>query len=289
MDEALIIFSDVLRKHLSKYFSGKSNINPIDINQEKFRTRAIFTAAIIFLKNNDIKSNYNIVESTNFWLKTHFSNKNLFSTIIDASPNSLVNLINNNICNLTDTKSIDLCLFYESLLSIETSNEDNETIVFIEKNYRNKLGSYYTPRDLSKIVTGKTINSFIDINLGINNFSTITHFNLNKKIIDQIKSISFVDFSCGGRIFLTEIICYFENIFLKINTRGKTIAGLLKSIALNISAFDVDCLAIEQPVLYDEISSNFFHSNFLLHSNSAIDKLEKRKKFFKRIHLSRKT
>ncbi|MDP2723547.1 MAG: hypothetical protein Q8O72_12385, partial [Bacteroidales bacterium] len=61
---------------------------------------------------------------------------------------------------------------------------------------------------------------------------------------------------------------------------------LLKSIALNISAFDVDCLALEvaklnlllrikQPILYNSLSEKFIHANFLLQSDFEIDESKK--------------
>ena len=64
-------------------------------------------------------------------------------------------------CNLVRVESIDVSTLYEALLSIETRNESNGTEISIAKNYRNKLGSYYTPDDLARTVTKKTINKII--------------------------------------------------------------------------------------------------------------------------------
>src|SRR5690606_13327148 len=145
MDKALEIYGYILKEHLSKCFANQQNINPIELNQERFRVKAVFTASIIFLKNNSKREDCKIVSSTNSWLKNSFDDENLFSSIIDNANGGLTKLIDDTLCNLIGVESIDVPTLYETLLGIETGNESKGTTV---KNYRNKLGSYYTPANL---------------------------------------------------------------------------------------------------------------------------------------------
>ncbi len=276
MDKALEIYSYILKEHLSKCFANQQSINPVELNKERFKVKAVFTASIIFLKNNSNREDCKIVSITNHWLKNTFAAENLFSSIIDNANEGLTKLIDDNLCNMIGVESIDVPTLYETLLGIETGNESNGTKISIAKNYRNKLGSYYTPANLAKSVTGKTIDTFFDLNFE----------NIGKEFIKESASISFADFSCGGGNFLIAVIEYFENKFAKWNIEEEKQLELLKTIALNISAFDVDCLALEvaklnlllrikQPILYNSLSVKFIHANFLLQSDFAIDESKK--------------
>jgi len=286
MDKALEIYTYILKEHLSKCFANQQNINPVALNKERFKTKAVFTAAIIFLKNNFKREDCKIVSATNHWLNNYFSDENLFSSIIENTNESLIKLIDDNLCNLIGVESIDIPALYEILLSIETGNETNRTEISTAKNYRNKLGSYYTPANLAKSVTEKTIDAFFELNFGINKLSANSSENLNKEFLKKITSISFADLSCGGGNFLIEVIGYFEKLCAKLKVEDITKSDLLKSIALNISAFDVDCLALEvaklnlllkinQPSFYNRLKENFVHANFLLQTNFAIDESKK--------------
>lgn len=276
MDEALKIYSYILKEHLSKCFANQQNINPIELNQERFMVKAVFTASIIFLKNNSTREDCKIVSSTNRWLKNSFADENLFSSIIDNANGGLAKLIDNNLCNLTDIESIDMPTLYETLLGIETGNESKGTKITVAKNYRNKLGSYYTPANFAKSVTKKTIDTFFELNFG----------NADKEFLNELTSISFADFSCGGGNFIIAVIDYFEDLLERWNIEEENRVKLLKAIALNISAFDVDCLALEvaklnlllkikQPSLYKYLNEKFIHANFLLQSDIAIDESKK--------------
>ena len=276
MDKALEIYGYILKEHLSKCFANQQNINPVELNQERFKVKAVFTASIIFLKNNSKREDYKIVSATNHWLKNSFADENLFSSIIDNANEGLTKLIDDNLCNLIGVESIDVPTLYEKLLGIETGNESNGTEISTAKNYRNKLGSYYTPANFAKSVTGKTIDTFFELNFG----------NVGKEFLKEITSINFADFSCGGGNFIIAVIDYFENLFAKWSIEGENKLELLKAIALNISAFDVDCLALEvaklnllirikQPILYINLNEKFIHANFLLQSDFTIDESKK--------------
>ncbi len=276
MDKALEIYSYILKEHLSECFANQQNINPVELNKERFKVKAVYTAAIIFLKNNSKREDCKIISATNHWLKNSFSVENLFTSIIDNTNEGLTKLVDDNLCNLIGAESIDVTTLYETLLGIETGNESNGTEISTSKNYRNKLGSYYTPANFAKSVTRKTIDTFFELNFG----------SISKEFLKEITSISFADFSCGGGNFIIAVIEYFENLFSKWNIEEKHKLELLKAIALNISAFDVDCFALEvaklnlllrikQPILYNSLSEKFIHANFLLQSDFAIDESKK--------------
>ena len=276
MDKALEIYRHILKEHLSQCFANQQNINPVELNKERFKVKAVFTASMIYLKNNSQRENCKIVFATNHWLKKSFASENLFSTIIDNTNEGLIKLVDDNLCNLIGGELIDIPTLYETLLGIESENEGKGTKISIAKNYRNKLGSYYTPANLAKSVTGKTIDAFFEINFG----------KVGKQFLKEITSISFADFSCGGGNFIIAVIEYFENLFVKWNIEEEIQLELLKAITLNISAFDVDCLALEvaklnlllkikQPELYKTMNEKFIHANFLLQSHFGIDETKK--------------
>ena len=127
MDKALEIYAYVLKEHLSNCFINKQNINPIDLNKERFKTKAVFIAALIFLKNNSKREEVKIVYATNQWLINSFADGNLFSSIIENVSEGLAKLIDDNLCNLIGAESIDIPTFYETMLSIESGDESNGT------------------------------------------------------------------------------------------------------------------------------------------------------------------
>lgn len=276
MDKVLEIYGYILKEHLSKCFANQQNINPVELNKERFKVKAVFVASIIFLKHNSKREVFKIVSATNLWLKNTFAAENLFSALINNANEGLIKLVDDNLCNLIGIESIDVSTLYETLLGIETGNESNGTKISTAKNYRNKLGSYYTPANFAKYVTEKTIDTFFELNFG----------SVDKEYLKEITSISFADFSCGGGNFIIAIIDYFENLFTKWMIKEDSKLKLLKAITLNISAYDVDCLALEvaklnlllkikQPALYKSLNRKFIHANFLLQSNFAIDESKK--------------
>ena len=98
MDKALEIYGYILKEYLSKCFANQQNINPVELNKERFKVKAVFTASIIFLKNNSKREDCKIVSVTNYWLKNSFADENLFSSIIDlkvsfSSPSSILTAV----------------------------------------------------------------------------------------------------------------------------------------------------------------------------------------------------
>ena len=296
MDKILEIYCTILKNHIAQFFAKKCSINPAELNKERFKVKALFTAAILFLKSNPKRRNSSIILNASIWLNNTFAEGNLFSSIIDSSSESLIYLIDTTLETEKgiEFESIDISILYETLLSLETANENKTVNVSIAKNYRNKLGSYYTPKDLAKIVTKKTIDSFFSLNYGIKELSAIKAVELNQSdreiLLNDISSISFADFSSGPGIFLIEIIEYFDQFFAKLNLEVDKRTSLIKSITSNIHAFDVDCLALEiaklllllkiqEPSLYHRLSENFVNANFLLHGNFLANEKERQNIF----------
>lgn len=284
MDKALEIYAYVLKEYLSKCFANQQALNPVELNKERFKTKAVFTACVFYLKNNPKREDSKVVKATTDWLKNSFAQENLFSSIISQSNALLTELIDESLCKLIGVESIDIPTLYETLLGIETGNENNGTEISTAKNYRNKLGSYYTPAELAKSVTRKTIDTFFELNYGIEKLSAAKV--VNESVLNEIPFITFADFSCGGGNFLIEVLQYFESVALNLELTDERKSELLISVAKNISAFDVDCLALEvaklnlvlrisQSKYYTEFSERFVHGNFLLLSDISVDNLDK--------------
>lgn len=284
MDKTLELYANILKEYLSKCFENQQAINPVELNKERFKVKAVFTACVFYLKNNSKREDCKIVKATNDWLKNTFAEENLFSSIISKSNLLLTELIDETLCNLIGVESIDIPTLYETLLGIESGNENNGTEISTAKNYRNKLGSYYTPVELAKAVTRKTIDTFFQLNFGIEKLSA-TKF-VKESVINELPLITFVDFSCGGGVFLIEVLEYFEAVAHNLELTIERKSELLKSIARNISAFDVDCLALEvaklnlllricEPKEYLESSKRFVHGNFLLLTGFEVDESKK--------------
>ena len=284
MDKAIEIYSYVLKEYLSTCFANQQDIDPIALNKERFKVKAVFTASMLYLKNNFKTGDSKIVAATNSWLQNYFATENLFSSAIASSNEDLRKLIDEILCDFVGIESIDIPTFYETLLGVESGNEGSGTEISTAKNYRNKLGSYYTPSILAKSVTEKTIDAFFKLNFGIEKMSDAK--SLRVEILKEFSAITFADFSCGGWIFLIDIINYFDTLISTLKVDGLAKVDLLKGIALNISAFDVDCLALEvaklslllrikQPSLYQLFNEKFVHANFLLQSDVEVDEAKK--------------
>ncbi|MFK5913761.1 MAG: hypothetical protein QM484_05245 [Woeseiaceae bacterium] len=259
-------------------FVDRVIIDPEKLNQEKFKVKSVFIVSVIFYKYNDIDD-----IDVSRWLKNKFSPDNYFSRIIDTSECALLESIKESLLNLEGVSQIDVAGLYEMLLGVEPGLAKNCFDAKTAKNYRNKLGSYYTPPDLARLITFKTIDAYFDNNYSVSDISkiqTTENISFNKcALLDGITTMSFVDFSCGGGNFLMQIVEYFKHISNTLDLNESEKSRVFKSLVLNIHAFDVDCVALEvakiifliqvdQPALYEAIEKNFIHANFLLHDRS---------------------
>lgn len=250
------IYQNILSKYLEDNNIINGDIDPIDINKAKFYTRAMFIAYIFAI--NEHKSISNIDEMFE-WYSANISDNCLFVGMRSNIPSIL--------CDIFDSYDIpvysgNIGLLYEKLLNIETLGAD----VIKGKEYRNNLGSYYTPQNLANALIYRTINQYI------------------RNGSSNLCEAKIVDFSCGAGIFLIGAIDYILKIIGQKNT---DVLSLKRRIAKNISACDVDCIALEIAKLgilkyvedfsmYDLLSNNFYHANFLIHADDAVSDAQRR-------------
>lgn len=244
------IYQKILTRYLKDSGIINGDIDPIDINKAKFYTRAVFIA-YIFAKNEH-KHILNIEEMFK-WYNTNISDNCLFANIRNSIPSILYDIFDSYDIPVYEG---NIGLLYERLLNIETLGID----VIKGKEYRNNLGSYYTPQILAEALISKTVNQYI------------------KNGNDNLHDAKIVDFSCGAGIFLIGAIDYIAKI---IGKNESDIGSMKRQIAKNISACDVDCIAleiaklsilkyVEDFSLYALLNKNFHHANFLVHSNTAV-------------------
>lgn len=227
---------------LVDYFHKSSQgVDPVLINKARFYSRAL-SIAFWYVNRPGLS-----IREVGLILKDKFGKSNLLSCLIETAPSEILNIFDEikqpirQDCNLGDV--------YEQLLSIETSGLEVKS----GKEYRNKLGSYYTPSEYAEEITRMTFVEYLK----------------NHPISDLTKA-KIVDFSCGCGAFLLAALKQCEQIGLDKDD--------LRASIHNIYACDVDPLALEiakisildyckAAHLYKEISVNFRHANFLIHTD----------------------
>lgn len=273
MDKALAIYAAILKACLPQ----NDTLCPEEINTTRFTVRALFIAAVLYKQHNKDATSSGLMQSTDNWLKTTFCAENSFSDIIANAKNELIAIVDAHMAAWTPEPTVIIATLYETLLGIETGEEHQADKFVAVKYYRNKLGSYYTPAELASQVTEMTISHYLK---------------LNKPDDQKIRELKFADFSCGAGNFLMEIIYFFEKWAVSKGMPADEKAIFLKQIARNIHGTDVDCIALEvaklvlllktnQPEIYKDITCNFLHANFLLHTDTPMDEKMKRELFSK--------
>ncbi|MFD1257874.1 Eco57I restriction-modification methylase domain-containing protein [Mucilaginibacter terrae] len=271
MNKALALYATILKACLAK----TDGADPEVFNERRFNVRALFIAGIFFKQQLNEANQQTRFTSVSEWLKTTFAESNFFSTIIAATDYEIIQIFEDHFKDWNENIDIDISSLYETLLGIETGEEHQQNKFSAVKHYRNKLGSYYTPKALARIVTYRTITSYL---------------NANNPSETQISQLKFADFSCGAGNFLIEIIRFFHFWGIENGLEIDQKSSLLQRIARNIYAIDVDCIALEvaklnllletgQPKAYMDISDHFYHANFLLQSASPVVEKTKQELF----------
>ncbi|WP_316738526.1 Eco57I restriction-modification methylase domain-containing protein [Pedobacter aquatilis] len=276
MDKLLSLFSSVLVKYLGHVFTGHDQVNPLELNKKRFEVRGLFICYIIFLKfePDGLKT-----KSIGEWLEEKIGKDTLFTKIYTESSDRLREIIESSVCELKDLNGVDPAFVYELMLGVESSNENSDISSIKSNNYRNKLGSYYTPVKLAEETTKKAIEIYTE-NLVSNGKSD------PKKAILDCCDLKFVDFSCGGGAFLVQSLQILRRKMQSAGIDAEEIHLNLLKAAENIYGIDVDCIALELAKfniisdlndidLYRVISNNFTHANFLLHTDSEFSSEEK--------------
>lgn len=243
----------ILSSAIELFHTGLNNIDPKQINKAKFFTRALFI--VHFYATNRIDNGKRILMCDVYqYMNNRFGLNNLFSQLINIAGAKLLNIF--------DTAEIPISkmpigTLYENLLNIETTGLEVKT----GKEFRNKLGSYYTPQDYAYGITKIALQNYL------------AH---NSK--ECILSARIADFSCGCGIFLLSALSYLKD-------RGLTNKELKITIS-NLYACDVDPIALEIAKIsvldycnandeYDSLNKNFHHANFLIHSTTERSVAEK--------------
>lgn len=237
----------ILLTSLVEYFHADSKVvDPAAINKAKFYARAL-SIAFWYINRPGLP-----IRKVGAALKQRFGEHNLLSDLIEDAPIKLLSLFDSVEMPVRHDHLGDI---YEQLLSIETSGFEVKS----GKEYRNKLGSYYTPPEYAKEITRLTFENFFQDNS-----------------IDKLKNVKIVDFSCGCGAFIVAALeqCK-KNGLYKEN---------LQDVIQNLYACDVDPLALEiakisvldicnAPSYYDVLSNNFRHANFLIHTNKEVSQI----------------
>lgn len=241
MTSIITSYINLLTALVSYFHEGARCVNPVLINKARFYSRA-FSIAFWYVNKSDLP-----IREVSETLKKKFGKSNLLSYVIDTASVDILNLFDGIIMPTRQNENLDS--IYEQLLTIETSGLEIKS----SKEYRNKLGSYYTPQAYADEITKLTFQEYLK----------------NNSASDLTKA-KIVDFSCGCGAFLLAALKQCEILGLK--------KVELKQHIYNIYACDVDPLALEiakisildyceAASLYDVLSANCRHSNFLIHTD----------------------
>ncbi len=250
MRTILDIYIRIVNSLIYYYHPETSEVNPYSLNKAKAISRASLVTTL-FAKS----LNANVIDTVSAIqvLNGLFNDRcPVVTWLQNLDPNEFA-------CVNIDADilpNVDVGEVYEALLSVDT----NGLSLSSGKNYRNQLGSYYSPTELVQYLTTTTIENYIRINgLGALGNATI------------------IDFSCGAGVFLREAICQSVKLLKSSVSKDEDEKDLFLKVALNVYACDVDCIALEvckwkilelvgDLSLYKTLSPHFIHGNFLLHS-----------------------
>lgn len=241
MTSIIKAYKNIFTLFLEYFIRDSKSLDPISINKANFYSRAL-SIAFWYINLPTIS-----IQEVGIAIKNRFGETNLLSHLIETSPKELLELFNN-VEKPIRQDAIDV--IYEQMLSIENLGFEVKT----GKVYRNKLGSYYTPQAYAKEITKLTFKEY-----------------LRNHAISALKKVKIVDFSCGCGAFLLAAIQQLKELGIENEELKKTL--------YNIYGCDVDPLALEiakisildfceTPSLYEKLSENFRHSNFLIHTHN---------------------
>lgn len=261
MNNYYISYINILSAIVQYLHKDINKVDPIRINKAKFYARALFVA-YCYAKNNSKLGERPTMSEIDAYLAKRFGASNLFCYLIKNVDPQIISIFE---AETITVPRLSVSTLYENLLNVETIGKE----VRSGKEYRNKLGSYYTPEEYAEEITRRTLEIYF-----------------HKKGKADILKAKIVDFSCGGGIFLISL--------LSVLRRNGFTSKEIKEIVKNIYAFDVDPIALEIAKIsvldyagcakeYESITNNFHHGNFLLHTqneHSSLEKLETSMKGF---------
>jgi len=154
-------YFNILNQYLSIIRREEVQLSPETLNSAKFYARGILIAKV-FVEHatNQYVSN---VEDVKQWFIANVSTDSLFPILINDADVKLIDVINNSYS--VQFERCDIGEVYERLLNIETEGY----VVAIQKNYRNNLGSYYTPKYFARTIVQDTVDLYINYICSTNN------------------------------------------------------------------------------------------------------------------------
>lgn len=138
-----------------------------------------------------------------------------------------------------NNEEVDPAALYQRILTYDLKINKNIVEMHTDKNSRNVIGSYYTPKEFAVNITRKTMDGFIEKNIGIKNFSyndlDIYSQSCVKKLIAEVKII---DLSCGSGDFFCAVLDYVSRY---ISQSPEYYSRIIN----NMWGIDVDPIAIQ--------------------------------------------
>jgi len=256
----LQLYKKALSHVLNTAYQNRKEMDPALTYRLMFTVRAYFIACCYASAHSHTEHNRAInLYGSMAWLRENISAGNPILIVYSQTSDQINDIINKYVSDIDkESYSCNLSLIYESLLHTDV----RETSVVDGDSYRNKQGSYYSPKELASYLTRNVIDNYIKNN-GLH----------------ELRSAHIIDFSSGSGIFLTEALSYIEK---KLNLDKKELSLFVK----NLYACDVDFIALEickfnimdyigNNGIYETLSANFRHANFLLDTNEEKDSKEK--------------
>lgn len=264
METYLNTYNQVIVDYLTQIQSKVDLNNPIKLNKARFDIRLVYTCSIFYVLQNGETSKTSVTEAAKSWYSSRFGSKSFFSSSLETSDKYLLQIVDKHLSQATH-EIVSIISLYENLLGLEGIIAKEGIIVNSGKNYRNKLGSYFTPPELAESSTNKCLELFVKNN-SIGDLSS------------TLSKCKIVDFSCGAGIFLIKAIEEIASLLSEKGFTEKEIRKVVRNTAQNTYGCDLDRIALElallnvlekaqSPDLYETISPNFTFGNFLLHTD----------------------
>ena len=264
METYLNIYNLVIADYLTQIRDKVDLNNPRELNRARFDIRLVFTCSVFYLLQSGKIPKTNITKAAKTWYKWRYGNKSFFHSYIASSDKGLLQIVDKYLSQTT-LDPVSIISLYENLLGLEGIIAKEGIVVNSGKNYRNKLGSYFTPPELAEASTNKSLELFLK-------------YDSNYDLASTLSKCKIVDFSCGAGIFLVKAIEEIDSLLSEKGFSEMEMRKILRDVAKNTYGCDVDRIALElallsilekaqSPDLYQKISKNFTFGNFLLHSN----------------------
>lgn len=179
-----------------------------------------------------------------------------------------------------NNEEIDPVALYQDILTYDLKINKDIVEIHTDKNSRNVIGSYYTPKEFAVNITRKTMDRFIEKNTGIKNFS---YTNLDSESQNSIKKLiedaKIIDLSCGGGDFYYAVLDYVSNYISQSPEYSVRIIN-------NMWGIDVDPIAIQLTITklfkysknidnVQQIISQFIIGNPLIYNKKCYEVDEK--------------